>query len=41
MENPRFVINTRETSASTMEEASSVNTNKEDENKTTERLAFR
>ena len=41
IENPRFVIDIPETSASTMEEASSVNTNKEDENKTTERLAFR
>ena len=41
IENPTFVIDTPETSASKMQESLSVNTHKEDENKTTERLPFR
>ena len=41
IENPTFVIDTPETSACSMQEALSVYTNKEDENKTAERLGFR
>ena len=39
--NPTFVIDTPETSTCSMQEALSVYTNKEDENKRAERLAFR
>ena len=41
IENPTFVIDTPETSASIVQDALSVKTSKEDENKTVERLAFR